>query len=69
VLPWIVRGASAAIDIVAATAWSAALLSAVPVVRAVAAGHAVQASPRGAVLGAVLGGVIAVAARALRGPV
>jgi hypothetical protein len=69
VLPWIVRGASAALDIVAATVWSAALLSAVPVVRAAASGHAVHATPRGAVLGAVLGGVIAVAARALRGPV
>jgi eukaryotic-like serine/threonine-protein kinase len=69
VLPWIVRGASAALDIVAATVWSAALVSAVPVVRAAATGHAAHASPRGAILGAVLGGVVAVAARALRGPV
>ncbi len=31
--------------------------------------HATQPAPRGAVLGAVLGGAVAVAARALRGPV
>jgi hypothetical protein len=31
--------------------------------------HASYPSPRGAVLGAILGGVVAVAARALRGPV
>jgi len=31
--------------------------------------HAAHPSPRGAVLGAILGGAIAVAARALRGPI
>jgi hypothetical protein len=69
VLPWIVRGASAALVIVAATAWSAALAAAVPAVHVGAGSHAAAASPRGAVLGAVLGAVIAVASRALRGPV
>ena len=33
------------------------------------AAHAAHASPRGALVGAVLGGALAVAARALRGPV
>jgi hypothetical protein len=66
VLPWIVRGSSAALDIVAATVWSAALVSAAPMLDA---GLSAHASPRGAVLGGVLGGILAVAARALRGPV
>jgi hypothetical protein len=68
-LPLIVRGRNAAVDVVAATAWSAALAVAAPLLDAGAQGHAVQASPRGAVAGAVLGGAVAVAARALRGPV
>jgi serine/threonine protein kinase len=68
-LPWLVRGRSAAFDVVAATIWSAALASAAPVLDGGLSVHAVHPSPRGAVLGAVLGGVIAVAARALRGPV
>ncbi len=66
VLPWVVRGRSAALDIVAATVWSAALLTAAPLLDG---GLAAQPQPRGAVLGAVLGGTFAVAARALRGPV
>jgi len=69
VLPWIVRGRSAALDVVAATTWSAALVAAAQRLDApinAAGGHP---DPRGAILGGVLGGVIAVAARALRGPV
>jgi hypothetical protein len=69
VLPWIVRGGSAAVDVVAATMWSAGLAAATPALAAGLPAHAVSGSPRGAVAGAVLGGVIAVAARALRGPV
>jgi hypothetical protein len=69
VLPWVVRGRSASLDIVAASAWSAALAAAVPVLAAVQPGEAPHASARGAALGAVMGGAIAVAARALRGPV
>jgi len=69
-LPWIVRGRSAALDVVAATSWSAAIVAAAPALdsglSAEAGGHP---DPRGAVLGAVLGGLLAVAARALRGPV
>ncbi len=68
-LPLVVRGRSAALDVVAATVWSAALALAAPLAAAGAQGHAVQASPRGAVAGAVLGGALAVGARALRGPV
>jgi len=68
-LPWLVRGRSAAFDVVAATIWSAALAAAAPVLDSGLSVHAVHPSPRGVVLGSVLGGVIAVAARALRGPV
>jgi hypothetical protein len=68
VLPWIVRGRSAALDVVAATTWSAAIAAATPALDAGLSAHA-HPSPRGAVLGAVLGGALAVAARALRGPV
>jgi serine/threonine protein kinase len=81
-LPWIVRGHSAALDALAAILWAGALAVAgaglggaglPPLLGrglsvAHAAGSGLQA-PRGAVLGAALGGVLAVAARALRGPV
>ncbi|HEV3033544.1 MAG TPA: serine/threonine-protein kinase [Solirubrobacteraceae bacterium] len=69
VLPWIVRGSSAVRDVVAVTVWSAALAAAAPELDAGLSAHAAHPSPRGAVLGAVLGALVAVAARALRGPV
>jgi serine/threonine protein kinase len=69
VLPWIVRGRSAVRDVVALTVWSAALAAAAPELDAGLSAHAAYPSPRGAVLGAVLGALVAVAARALRGPV
>jgi eukaryotic-like serine/threonine-protein kinase len=68
-LPLVVRGRSAALDVVGATVWSAALIAVAPAVDSGLSAHALHVSPRGAVLGAVLGGVLAVAARALRGPV
>jgi hypothetical protein len=68
-LPWIVRGRSAALDVVAATTWSAALVAAAPLLDSGISAHASHPSPRGAVIGAVLGGATAVAARALRGPI
>jgi serine/threonine protein kinase len=68
-LPWIVRGSHAALDVAAATVWSAALLAATPALDSGLSAHAVHPSPRGAVLGTIAGGVLAVAARALRGPV
>jgi eukaryotic-like serine/threonine-protein kinase len=69
VLPWIVRGRSAALDVVAVAVWSAAIAAAAPMLDAGLGAHSSHPSPRGAVLGAILGGVVAVAARALRGPV
>jgi hypothetical protein len=68
VLPWIVRGRSAALDVLAAVAWTIALLLAVPLLDRALLSHASYPSPRGALLGAVLGCALAVCARALRGP-
>ncbi len=69
VLPLIVRGSSAILDTLAALVWSTALLTATPYFDAGLSGGAVLAQPRGAVLGAIAGAAIAVAGRALRGPV
>jgi eukaryotic-like serine/threonine-protein kinase len=69
VLPWIVRGRSAVLDVLAVTVWSAAIAVAAPALDAGLSAHATHPSPRGAVLGAILGALFAVAARALRGPV
>jgi hypothetical protein len=69
VLPWILRGHSAALDLVAATTWSAGLAAAAPMLDSGLSAHALHPGPRGLVLGAILGGAIAVAARALRGPI
>jgi serine/threonine protein kinase len=69
VLPWIVRGRSAILDTLAAVLWSAALLAAAPYFDAGLSATASVAHPRGAVVGAILGAAVAIAARALRGPV
>jgi eukaryotic-like serine/threonine-protein kinase len=68
-LPWIVRGSSALLDTLAAVVWSAALLAAAPYFDAGLSAGAVLPHPRGAIVGAVLGAIVAIAARALRGPV
>jgi serine/threonine protein kinase len=69
ILPWLVRGRSAALDVGAAILWTIALLAAVPLLERTLLAHASHASPRGELLGAVLGCALAVCARALRGPV
>jgi hypothetical protein len=68
-LALIVRGRSAGLDVVAVSVWSAALAVVTPLLASGAQGHAMQVNPRGAAVGAVLGAALAVAARALRGPV
>jgi hypothetical protein len=68
VLPWIVRGRSAAVDVLAATVWSAVLTASSAALATGLSSHA-QAGPRGAILGALAGAAFAVGARALRGPV
>ncbi len=63
VLPLLVRGRSAALDLVATTGWAAALAASTS-----ALGEALMLDPpRGAVLGALAGGVLAVGVRAARG--
>lgn len=69
VLPWLVRGRHAALDLVAATMWTVALLAAEPLFDHGLPLASGQAVPRGALLAAILAGALAVAARALRGPV
>jgi serine/threonine protein kinase len=68
-LPWIVRGCNAMRDAVAVTMWSAALASAAPELASGLSAHAAHPTPRGAVLGALAGAVLALVTRALRGPV
>jgi eukaryotic-like serine/threonine-protein kinase len=69
VLPLIVRGSSAIRDTLAAVVWSMALLTATPYFDAGLSAGAVLPQPRGAILGVIAGAAIAVAGRALRGPV
>jgi serine/threonine protein kinase len=62
-LPLLVRGRSAALDLVATAGWAAALAAATGAV-----GEALMLDPpRGAVLGALAGGALAVGVRAARG--
>ncbi len=68
-LPLLVRGRNAALDVVAAVVWAAALAAAAPSLDGGLLGGAAHATPHGLVVGAVLGAAVAVAARALRGPV
>jgi eukaryotic-like serine/threonine-protein kinase len=68
-LPLIVRGFSAILDTLAAVLWSTALLAATPYFDAGLSAGATLPQPRGAVLGAIAGAAIAIAGRALRGPV
>jgi hypothetical protein len=68
-LPWIVRGRSAGLDVLLAIAWTVALLGGAPLIERAVLADAAHASPRGVLLGAMLGCVLAICARALRGPV
>jgi len=68
-LPLLVRGRSATLDAVAAAGWAAAVIVAQPALDGGLAAHAAHPSPRGAIVGGLLAVAIAVAARALRGPV
>ena len=68
-LPWVVRGRNAGLDVLLAIAWTVALLAAAPLIERSLPAHSSQASPRGLVLGAMLGCALAICSRALRGPV
>lgn len=69
VLPWMVRGRSAVLDILGAFLWTTVLLAVVPLSERALLAHTSEPSPHGALIGAILGGALAVCARALRGPV
>jgi hypothetical protein len=69
VLPWLVRGRRATLDVVGAVLWTMALLALTPLLDRALLPSTAPYAPRGFVLGAVLGCALAVAARALRGPV
>jgi hypothetical protein len=68
-LALLVRGRSATLDVLATSVWAAALTAAAPLLDSGLAGHGAEPTPRGAIIGAVLGGALVVGARALRGPV
>ena len=68
-LPWIVRGRNAGLDVLFAIAWTVALLAAAPLIERSLLAHPSHGSPRGLLLGAMLGCALAICARALRGPV
>ena len=67
-LPWLVRGCSAGADVVAAAAWTAALAAGTHVAAGALAWPDGAPRPVGLVGGAVLAGVVAVAARAAGSP-
>ncbi len=76
VLPWMVRGRSAMLDALAAILWAVALVAGWAGIgwvgiqfHGLAMIHATLPSPHGVILSASLGALLAVAARALRGPV
>ena len=69
VLPLLLRGRSAPLDVLGAILWASALLAATPVLDGGLSADPSYQTPRGLILGVVLGGALAVAARALRGPV
>ncbi len=69
VLPWLVRGRHAAVDLVGATIWTAGLVTAEPLLDHGLPLAAAQQMPRGALPATILAGALAVGARALRGPV
>jgi eukaryotic-like serine/threonine-protein kinase len=69
VLPWIVRGRGVALDLLGALVWSTALLAAVPLLQRGLLVQENETSPRGALIGGILGCALALGARALGGPV
>ena len=73
ILPCVVRGRSAMLDALAAILWAVALVAGWAGIQALDRGlslaGATLPSPHGVILSAALGALLAVAARALRGPV
>jgi hypothetical protein len=66
ILPWIVRGRHAALDLVAATVWAAGLAAGAGAIGEAFRSELPRQDPRGVALGAAAAVLIAVAARAAR---
>ena len=66
VLPWLVRGRTAALDLVAATVWAAGLAAGAGAIGHALGGAVPRPDPRGAALGAAAAVLLAVAARVSR---
>jgi eukaryotic-like serine/threonine-protein kinase len=66
VLPWLVRGRSAALDLVAATMWAAGLAAGAAAIGHALGGKVPSPDPRGAAFGAAIAVLLAVAARGAR---
>ncbi|MBB4661036.1 protein kinase domain-containing protein [Conexibacter arvalis] len=66
VLPWLVRGRHAALDLVAATVWAAALAAGASAIGSSLDGAVPSPDPRGAALGAAGAVLLAVGAQAVR---
>jgi hypothetical protein len=67
-LPLVVRGRYIAVDLLGAAMWAAGLAAALFALGDVLAATTALSQPRGAAAGAVLGGLVAVAAAAMREP-
>jgi hypothetical protein len=65
-LPWLVRGRSAALDLVAATMWAAGLAAGAAAIGHALHGRVPSPDPRGAAFGAAIAVLLAVAARGAR---
>ncbi len=66
ILPWLVRGRHAAIDLVAATVWAAGIAAGSATIGRALGGAILQPDPRGAAFGAAAAVLLAVAARGAR---
>jgi eukaryotic-like serine/threonine-protein kinase len=66
VLPWLVRGRSAALDLVAATMWAAGMAAGAAAIGHALHGTVLSPDPRGAAFGAAIAVLLAVAARGAR---
>lgn len=68
ILPWIMRGHSFVMDLLAAAGWAIALALAEPLLDRGLSAHASQPSPRGLIASAILCAVLAICATAIRAP-
>jgi hypothetical protein len=68
VLPWVVRGRNVWADLVLAAIWATALAAAQPLIDSALRSATAQSAPHGLVASAAVGWMLAIAARAFRGP-